>query len=103
MTAPEPETPDPQPIATSGELSAWVVQLGSFSDRGNADALVKTLRSEGFTAYTELLERDGSVSHRVRVGPQMTRESAEEISQRIASEYKMESVVMRYRGPDAGQ
>ncbi|MEM7293655.1 MAG: SPOR domain-containing protein [Pseudomonadota bacterium] len=106
ITEPEDSESAAKPVAAgvdTGDLSAWVVQLGSFSDRENADALVKALQGDGFAAYLEPLERDGSVSHRVRIGPEMTREKAETIRNEVANRHGSEGVVMRYRGPDAEQ
>ncbi|GAA4355405.1 SPOR domain-containing protein [Kangiella marina] len=57
--------------ATSGvnkpefKENAWVIQIGSFSNKENATGLVETLRNKGFRAY----KRDAEEYTRVFVGP----------------------------------
>ena len=86
----EPVNQKTEPVTAgvdTGDLSAWVVQLGSFTDKNNAQELIKTLRKDGYTAYIEELNSSGSISHRVRIGPEMTRKKADHIRQRIAKKY----------------
>jgi len=47
----------------------WVVQLGSFSSRANAQGLADKTRAKGFSAYLMPIERSGKTLYRVRVGP----------------------------------
>jgi DedD protein len=56
----------------TGELSAWVVQVGSFSKKNNALQLVKELQAGGFNAFVEPVNKTTGVIHRVRIGPEMT-------------------------------
>ncbi|MEM6998400.1 MAG: SPOR domain-containing protein, partial [Pseudomonadota bacterium] len=51
-------------------LTAWVVQLGSFESKVNADKLNLSLRKSGFPAFVEPLTKNGETSYRVRVGPE---------------------------------
>jgi DedD protein len=52
-------------------LTAWVVQLGSFSSQENASGLVKQLQKEGYPAFLEQLDSGNGVVYRVRVGPEV--------------------------------
>ena len=61
----------------------WAVQLGSFSDRQNAEKLAAGLRKQGYAAFLSKLSKDGGELHRVRIGPQKNRESAEDIAARL--------------------
>jgi DedD protein len=62
--------------ATPG-LQRWVLQLGSFSKKGNAEALVGKLRGQGFNAYTESFPVAGKgTMFRVKVGPELEKKSA---------------------------
>jgi DedD protein len=64
----------------------WVVQLGSFASRDNADALAKGLRAKGYRAFVSEFRGSGRVLYRVRVGPEQDRARAESIAARLASE-----------------
>ena len=61
----------------------WAVQLGSFSNQGNAERLAADLRQQGFAAFLSDVSTDKGVLHRVRIGPQKDRESAEVMAARL--------------------
>lgn len=63
QAAPPPPAPAPTPVARG-----FVLQLGVFSNPGNAKQLVQRLQREGIRAYSET---------RVQVGPFRSREEAE--------------------------
>ena len=63
----------------------WAVQLGSFSNRENAEKLAADLRQGGYAAFLSALFTGSGELHRVRVGPQKDRESAEGVASRLAS------------------
>jgi len=52
---------------------AWVIQIGSFSNKDNATSLVAELRNKGFRAY----QRDAKEYTRVFVGPYPDQSAAE--------------------------
>lgn len=71
-----PAAAEPKPVLRTG-LSAWVVQVGSFSSEENAVKLVKKLRKAGFqTQDPEQVEIRGKVLYRVRVGPVLEKDRA---------------------------
>ncbi len=77
---PEPVAVQPEPVATQAAASTtgmWAVQMGSFSNRQNAEKLAATLKKQGYLAFLSRLETDSGQLHRVRIGPQKDRESAE--------------------------
>ena len=58
-------------------LSAWVVQVGSFSSQENARKLVQKLRKAHFqTPDPEQIEIHGKTLYRVRVGPLLEKQRA---------------------------
>lgn len=79
--AEEPASTTP---ATSGS-SLWAVQLGSFSKQANAEKLATALRKQGFAAFLSRVDSSGEALHRVRVGPQGSREEAEQVAARLKS------------------
>jgi DedD protein len=93
---PEPE-PQPEPKRTEPPASKpaasppaasptgmWAVQLGSFSNKENAEDLAASLRKQGYAAFVSQLQTDSGVLHRVRIGPQKDRASAEAMAARLA-------------------
>ncbi len=79
--------PESKPAATQSTTTAskaeFVVQLGAFSDAGNANRLAKTVRENRFDVYTEVVTTSGGKRTRVRVGPYPTREAAEQARDRL--------------------
>lgn len=64
----------------------WAVQLGSFSRQQNAERLAADLRGQGYAAFLSKIDHDSGALHRVRVGPQKDRQSAEAVAKRLGSE-----------------
>ncbi len=77
-------------------LSAWVVQLGSFSSKVNADKLNLNLRKSGFPAFVEPIKQDGKTAYRVRVGPELLRADADKLLVQIKKKMDLEGIVLRY-------
>jgi DedD protein len=84
-----------QVVSPSDPLVRWVVQLGSFSETTNAENLVKQVRSQGLSAYSELVtSSSGAAINRVRVGPFLQREDASNAQQSLKSSLGVNGVVM---------
>ena len=67
-------------IQASIENEFWTVQLGSYRDLNNAKGEIVSLRDLNFNAYIKE-DKVGDVSeYKVRVGSELTRNKAEEIS-----------------------
>jgi DedD protein len=82
----KPATSAPAQSNTTTGSSAtgmWAVQLGSFSDQKNADRLAADLRKQGFAAFLITLQTDSGELHRVRIGPQKDRASADAMAERL--------------------
>ena len=75
-----------QPAAQTKKTSAndgFVVQLGAFSNSGNADRLAAKVRENRFKAYTQVVSTANGERTRVRVGPYPTRAAALEARERL--------------------
>lgn len=86
LAAPAGSTPREESPAAPAEVSEtgmWAVQLGSFSSQENAERLAAGLREQGYAAFLSQLSNGGQQLHRVRVGPQKDRESAETIAEQL--------------------
>lgn len=102
QAAPAVQEPEPAPSvpvaaptggnaepAGPGDVSAtgmWAVQLGSFSNPQNAERLAAELRSKGYAAFLSQLKSSSGPLHRVRIGPQKDRESAEAVQKQLAAD-----------------
>lgn len=80
---PASETADVSPSVASA-TGMWAVQLGSFSNKENAERLAASLRDQGYAAFLSQLQTDAGQLQRVRVGPQKDRESADKIAAQLA-------------------
>lgn len=69
-----------KPQSTTG---MWAVQLGSFANKANAERLASALRKQGYAAFLGQVQANGSKLHRVRVGPQKDRASAEAVAAKL--------------------
>ena len=74
----------PTSAAHGGE--AWVIQLGSFVGRDNAERLAAALRARSYAAFVSEFRGSGRVLFRVRVGPEHDRARADAIAARLARE-----------------
>ncbi len=70
-----------EPASSTG---MWAVQLGSFGNKENADKLAADLKKLGFAAFRSQLATSSGELHRVRVGPQKDRESAEAVAEQLS-------------------
>jgi DedD protein len=71
-------------VADTSPSGMWAVQLGSFSNKDNAERLAAGLRDQGFAAFLSQLPTDNGQLQRVRVGPQKDRDSAEAVAGQLA-------------------
>ena len=88
--APQPAPPvTVNPMAPTNNLAAaapraepgtFVVQLGSFGSRENAERLVRDMTARGFATFIAPITSNGRELYRVRVGPTRDRASAEALA-----------------------
>jgi len=77
-----PARPPPEMKSATG---MWAVQLGSFSNQENAERLAADLRKDGYAAFLSQLQTSGGKLHRVRIGPQKDRVSAESVAAKLSA------------------
>ncbi len=81
--------PLPKPSSKSSPLDAtggWVVQLGSFSSKENAEKLVHELKAKKFKAFVSQYRGNGKILWRVRVGPEQDHSRIQRIAERLAAD-----------------
>lgn len=88
----------PVPIRTTAEAQVeagpgWLVQVGSFGDEENARQVAGRLVEAGYTARLYPHRSGGNLMHRVRVGPEPSREGADEIASSLRNRGYVAQVV----------
>jgi DedD protein len=79
-----------------GRLTAWVVQVGSFSKAENANRLRDKLRHAGFLAYVESGNGTAPTLFRVRVGPELGQDRAKNQRDQISTKFSIKAIVVSY-------
>jgi len=77
---------------------AWVIRLGTFSNKANADRLLKRLRHKGFDAYTRsLTSAQGKRLHRVYVGPGISLKNTKRLREKLKKTFRLNGVLSKYK------
>jgi len=76
--------------------TAWVVQLGSFSNEENAKGLNEKLRKAHYPAFVEPVKRESGIRYRVRVGPELLRSDASILQEKLKKSMHIDGIVIRY-------
>jgi len=110
----QPETVDDEPAQTVDEevseaeesavveidekvgVSAWVVQLGSFSNEENAQALVAKLKENGYPAFIEKVFSSDEKAYRVRVGPEYLKSRAKALMEQLEKDVEIKGIIVKY-------
>jgi DedD protein len=74
---------------TATTSKAWVVQVGSFSNRDNALRLRDQLRSKGYKTFVEQISTAEKTFYRVRVGPVVSRDNALALQKELQAKMKL--------------
>jgi DedD protein len=77
------ETAPAQIEAGTSPTGMWAVQLGSFSEKKNAERLAVKLKEQNFAAFLSQAPGQSGSFHRVRTGPLKDRESADAMAERL--------------------
>jgi len=89
-----------KPTATPADTHktrGWVVQIASFTDRSKALQLRDRLLKGKFNCFVESLTGKHGTLYRVRVGPVIKREEADQLQTRIAKKFRLKgTLVMSY-------
>jgi DedD protein len=91
----------PKPAKTPAKVLAggdqWVIQVGSFQDKGKAYNLRDKLRKSRLSAvFIEKFTQNGSLRYRVRMGPFLTRDKATVVKNKVLAKYNIKGWLMKY-------
>lgn len=81
-------------LTTQGIPEGWSVRLGTFSDRGNAEALVARLILENYKAYSRPVQSGSQAMLAVYVGPFLTQAEAKNLQEQLTSEQQLKDTVV---------
>ncbi|MCG5530105.1 SPOR domain-containing protein [Halorhodospira halochloris] len=76
------------------EEGAFAVQVGSFREQDNAYGFRDQVRDMGMPAYVDRSDVDGSAVYRVRLGPVMERDRADEMLEQARTELEIDGWVI---------
>lgn len=94
-TIKEAALPDKTEEAT-GAVTAWAVQVGSFSKKANALALKDKLQKKKIHAFVERIMNNNNAVYRVRVGPETTKEKADAVNSMLTKDFKLSGIVVKH-------
>ena len=75
--------------------TAWVIQMGSFKDKSNANRLANSLRAKGYKAFTYETKRNGQT--RVYVGPEGKQMAAASLASKIQEDTNMRGLILTFK------
>ncbi len=91
----DPESaPQVKQEQTGALKGAYLVQLGSFSNRENAVRLRERVREQGMDAHTETVDNGGESFTRVFAGPFTAESDAEAAREKLESDFSLEAMVV---------
>jgi DedD protein len=83
-------------LDANGLPPAWVVQVGVFGKKQNAEGLKKSLQGAGYKAFIDEIQRNSRSLYRVLVGPVISKEKAVSQQPAINRRFKVKSIVNRF-------
>lgn len=90
------EAPASPALDADGVPIAWILQVVSVSSEAKAEELRGQLLAIDEKAYVKRVRKGGKSLYRVYIGPKFERARLENLKPRIDSEFKVDSLVMRY-------
>lgn len=92
---PATHAPTTTPAAAKPKVG-FAVQVGAFSDKTDATALVERLAKAGFIAFSEPVKTASGTLYRIRVGPEITRAEAEQLRTSVSDKLKLDGMVVSH-------
>ena len=93
-----PEVSTPEEAFAAASAGGFVVQVGAFSDSASAEGVVRALAAKGHAAYVTPSSGSGNRRWRVRVGPVVSREQAQQLARRLKLEERLPTWVVSQEG-----
>ena len=84
-----------KPPSLPSNVQAWSVQVGSFYVKQNAEKLMKTLQSKGFSAYLNAAKTSKGELLKVLVGPHLNKSDAAKTQADIQKQFNMKGILTK--------
>lgn len=84
---------------TQPSLTAWAVEVASFTTQKRAERLQNDLRKNGFAAFIEAGKISGRAVQLVKVGPELEQSKAKEIVINLKKILRLNGQVVRHPAP----
>lgn len=96
-TPAQPPAVPAMPLNAQGIPDAWVVQVGSFTNKEAANKLRDELQAEGQKAYVRTVANGSGSISRVYIGPKLDRAQAQALKVQMDKRLKVNAMVMRFQ------
>ena len=96
LPTPIPSADSGKPASTTNAPTAWVVQVGSFSSKTNAEALRSKLKKQKLSAFILEVSDTAGLQYKVRVGPETDQNRAEALRTRLQAELGNPALLLKY-------
>ena len=80
---------------TVGQMN-WVVQVGSFSSKDNAEKLNQKVKKAGFRSFINPITQNNKIMHQVCLGPEYDETDAKNLLKEIKNKMKLDGIVKKY-------
>jgi len=70
--------------AVENAVTRWYLNVGSFSKKSNATAMLENLKKQGFAVSVKEVASDKGTIYKVRVGPMLDKAKAQEMKSKLA-------------------
>ena len=74
----------------------WVVQVGSFSSKDNAEKLNQKVKKAGFRSFVNPITQNNRIMHQVCLGPEYDETDAKNLLKEIKNKMKLDGIVKKY-------
>lgn len=96
VTAPAPKPTVVKKKKAVEPVQAWVVQVGTFSQKSNALVLQDKLRADKHPAFITDIKVKGKTSYKVKIGPVVDKVRAEKLKEKIKKTHDLDGYVIRH-------
>ena len=74
----------------------WVVQVGSFLSKDNAEKLNQKVKKAGFRSFVNPITQNNKIMHQVCLGPEYDETDAKNLLKEIKNKMKLDGIVKKY-------
>ena len=74
----------------------WIVQIGSFSNKENAEKLNLKAKSAGFRSFINPIMQNNRIMHQVCLGPEYDEVDANKLLEKIKNKMELDGIIKKY-------